>query len=227
MRTFVLGDIHGACRALRQVLDRAQVDYDNDHLIALGDVCDGWPETSACIDELQKFTHLTYLLGNHDFWTLEWMQTGAADPMWLAQGGEATRQSYTEGVPDSHRKFLEKALPYYIEGNKLFVHAGFEPEQPIHLQSISVFAWNRSLARLALQQRNSLTASRLTSYDEVYLGHTVVGTQPVFSHGVWLLDTGAGWSGVLTLMDINTKEIFQSDPVPELYPGVSGRSKHL
>ena len=45
-----MGDIHGAYRALRQCLQRAQFDDENDHLICLGDVCDGWPETKAVIE---------------------------------------------------------------------------------------------------------------------------------------------------------------------------------
>lgn len=31
------------------------------------------------------------------------------------------------------------------------------------------------------------------------------------------LDTGAGHSGRLTIMDISTKKFWQSDPLPELY----------
>jgi serine/threonine protein phosphatase 1 len=31
------------------------------------------------------------------------------------------------------------------------------------------------------------------------------------------MDTGAGWEGKLSLMNITTKEVFQSDPVCELY----------
>jgi serine/threonine protein phosphatase 1 len=53
-RTFVIGDIHGAYRALRQCLQKAAFNYSNDHLICLGDVCDGWPETRESIDELLK-----------------------------------------------------------------------------------------------------------------------------------------------------------------------------
>ena len=41
------------------------------------------------------------------------------------------------------------------------------------------------------------------------------------------MDTAAGWTGVLSMMDIETKEVFISDPVPELYPGVEGRKKKL
>ena len=41
---------------------------------------------------------------------------------------------------------------------------------------------------------------------------------------VWMMDTGAGWSGgVLTMMNIDTKEIFQSDRVDKLYYEYQGR----
>ncbi len=43
MRTFVLGDVHGAARALKQVLERSSFDYSADRLVCLGDVADGWP----------------------------------------------------------------------------------------------------------------------------------------------------------------------------------------
>jgi serine/threonine protein phosphatase 1 len=39
------------------------------------------------------------------------------------------------------------------------------------------------------------------------------------------MDTGAGWQGKLSMMNIDTKEIFQSDPVPDLYPKYRGRAK--
>jgi len=39
------------------------------------------------------------------------------------------------------------------------------------------------------------------------------------------MDTGAGWSGVLSMMNIDTKEIFTSDHVDTLYPGITGRIK--
>jgi len=33
-----------------------------------------------------------------------------------------------------------------------------------------------------------------------------------------MMDTGAGWSGKLTIMDIDTNEFWQSDVVKDLYP---------
>lgn len=42
--TYVMGDIHGAHKAFIQCLERSNFDYDNDILIQLGDVADGWSE---------------------------------------------------------------------------------------------------------------------------------------------------------------------------------------
>ena len=99
-RIFVIGDIHGAYRALMQCLERSNFDYEQDQLICLGDVCDGWPETRRCIEELLTINHLTYILGNHDTWTLDWMKTGNIENIWYVQGGEATIDSYqAQAIP--------------------------------------------------------------------------------------------------------------------------------
>ena len=79
-KTFVMGDIHGAYRALRQCLERSEFDFQTDRLICLGDVCDGWPDTKMCIDELLKIQNLTYVLGNHDMCALQWMRSGESPP---------------------------------------------------------------------------------------------------------------------------------------------------
>lgn len=126
-----MGDIHGAHRALVQCLDRSGFDRDHDELIFLGDVADGWPDTKKCIDELSTVRHLHFILGNHDFWTLEWMMTGIAEDIWRIQGGEATMSSYSGGIPDSHQQMLIKAMPYLQIGNKLFVHAGINVHIPV------------------------------------------------------------------------------------------------
>jgi serine/threonine protein phosphatase 1 len=225
-RVFVIGDIHGAYRALRQCLERSGFDYEHDHLISLGDVCDGWPETKACVDELLQMSHLTYLLGNHDWWALEWMRSGLADSVWLKQGGQATVDSYHQGVPDDHRALFSRALLHYVYKNRLFVHAGIDPGVDIEDQVIETLLWDRTLALQAFDRREKSSRDKLTSFDEVYLGHTPIPyPAPIRSFEIWLMDTGAGWSGVLSMMDIETHEIFTSDPVPSLYPGVQGRKK--
>ena len=65
-RTFVLGDLHGNIKALKQVLKTSSFKYNKDELIVLGDVCDGWAYVNECIDELLKIKNLKFIMGNHD-----------------------------------------------------------------------------------------------------------------------------------------------------------------
>lgn len=227
-RKFVMGDIHGAYRALIQCLERSKFNYKADVLIFLGDVADGWPETKACVDQLLQIRNLVYVLGNHDFWTLEWMEFGDADEVWLSQGGLATVNSYHSGVPKRHVDFFKNAASYHIDNDKLFVHAGIDPDIPIHLQGNTTFLWDRTLAYRALENYTKNIQEKITDYNEVYIGHTpITELKPIKSGEVWLMDTGAGWSGVLSMMDIESKEVFTSDLVPTLYPGVEGRKRRI
>ncbi len=225
-RTFVIGDIHGAYRALRQCLDRSRFDYDNDYLICLGDVTDGWPETKASIDELIRIKNLTHILGNHDWWALQWMNGVKNEDLWFQQGGQATVDSYAGVVPPEHITYLANASLYHLQENKLFVHAGIDPLLPLDEQGSETFLWDRALAARVLTMYPTSPEERISTFDEIYIGHTVIPfPHPIYSAGVWLMDTGAGWSGVLSMMDINTREIFTSDPVIGLYPGVEGRAR--
>ena len=225
-RVYVIGDIHGAYHALRQCLERSHFDYDNDRLICLGDVADGWPDTKRSIDELMRVKHLIYILGNHDWWTLEWMLSGKIETIWYNQGGKATVNSYKDGIPATHIKFLQDAVIYHVYKNKLFVHAGIDPGAPLEGQDQDTCLWDRSLASFALTQYGNPDSRKVTSFDEIYIGHTPIPySKPIMSLGIWLMDTGAGWSGVLSMMDVDTKETFTSDPVPSLYPGTAGRKR--
>jgi len=55
------------------------------------------------------------------------------------------------------------------------------------------------------------------NYDEIYIGHNPTikfgETEPQKICNVWALDTGAGWGARLTIMDINTKQFWQSDKI--------------
>ena len=110
--------------------------------------------------------------------------------------------------------FFQKALPYFLENNRLFVHAGIDPRKPLEQQDLDTFLWDRSLVQQALDTYKQNINRKLTPFDEVYVGHTpILLKQPTKSCGIWLMDTGAGWSGVLSMMNVETKEVFVSDPV--------------
>jgi serine/threonine protein phosphatase 1 len=221
-RRGVIGDIHGAHKALVQCLERSAFDLQNDLLICLGDLCDRWPETNQVIETLLKVKNLVLLLGNHDEWALEWFLHKKAPDIWISQGGDATRHSYPTGVPQEHIALLREALLYYETDNRLFVHAGFDPKQAIEKQSQHVLLWDRNFIQSAFHYNRDGEPHHVTTYDEVYIGHTPTlnfgQTLPIHVCEVYLIDTGAGWmGGVLTIMDIDSKEYFQSDPVDQLY----------
>jgi serine/threonine protein phosphatase 1 len=50
--------------------------------------------------------------------------------------------------------------------------------------------------------------------------------EPINKANVWNLDTGAAFTGALTIMDVNTKEFWQSDPLPSLYTDEKGRNNY-
>lgn len=238
-RTFVIGDIHGADEAFRQVLDRASFDRHSDRLICLGDVCDRRPGVRQCIDELLKIKHLVMIKGNHDLWALEWMMRGG-DPgsvseAWYMQGGSDTIDSYRDGIPESHVELLRSAKYYHVENSRMFVHGGFDHRYPVEKQDPNDLVWDRSLVHAAAKCKDPTT--RLGNYLEIFVGHTptinfirkvpgmsdhifkerksVAGSvldYPLKLCNVWLMDTGAGWSGGrLSMMNPDTGTVVRSD----------------
>ncbi len=228
MKIFVLGDIHGAYKALVQCFDRSRFNYEKDRLIVLGDVCDGYPETKQCIDELLKIRHCDYIIGNHDLWALDWAMHGKKEDIWLTQGGRNTIASYgIDGMPQTHIDFLKNAHAWIELEDKLFVHGGFDPKKPIANQSLQTLVWDRDLIGEAWKKYLTAEDYRYTDFAEIYLGHTTTqlfhSLKPLQLCNIWMLDTGAGWSGKLTIMDVTTKEYWQSDLMPQLYPYVQAR----
>ncbi len=222
MKIFVIGDIHGTYKALLQCFDRSGFDYQKDRLIVLGDVCDRYAQVNFCFEELLKIKHCDYIIGNHDLWALDWALKGIKDNVWLSEGGTATIESYTgAAMPQLHIDFLKNAV-YYLEINdKIFVHGGFDPEKPITAQDKNNFVWDRTLIAHAGRINSINPNYQLSEYKEIYLCHTPTtnlgSDQPMKLCNVWDLDTGAGWGHKLTIMNIDTKEYWQSDPTLVLY----------
>jgi serine/threonine protein phosphatase 1 len=60
-----------------------------------------------------------------------------------------------------------------------------------------------------------------TSFNEIFIGHTSTVNwktdQPMKAANIHNLDTGGGYAGRLTIMELESKQFWQSDPVKELY----------
>lgn len=223
-KTFVIGDIHGRLNALNEVLELSKFRDDTDTLIVLGDVVDGGSKTRGVIDRLLKIKNRVDILGNHDAWAMQWIDNGSSfgDYMlWHLQGGDATESSYGNdplNVPESHRAFFKGMIPYYIDDmNRVFVHGGFKLRKSIRKQEMRVLLWDRSLVNRARYTKVSL-------YNHVFVGHT--STQlfkkitPITVNNFTMCDTGAGWSGKLSLINVNNlDEYYQSRiQVPRIEP---------
>lgn len=225
MKTYAIGDIHGAYKAMMQCFERSKFDYKKDRLIVMGDVCDGYPEVRQCIDELLKIKHCDLIIGNHDMWALDWALRGDKPEIWTKQGGDRTMASYDGGpMPQTHIDFLKSGHLWLEVGNKLFVHAGFVPDLPLEQNSAQVLVWDRDLLKDAWEAANYRREAQITKYDDIFIGHTTTELyrtlEPIHVCNVWDLDTGAGWSGKLTIMDIDTKEYWQSELSKDLYGGL-------
>lgn len=242
-RTLVMGDLHGAYRALEQVLERANFVPGEDRLIFLGDVCDGWPDVPQCIEKLMAIG-AECIWGNHDEWAWEWIVTGHPEEGWLHQGGMATYLSF-----DKDREWALRQYRGYFEGLKdyiydkerdfLYVHGGlphYFRHQKALMPTREAITWDRSLweAAMALWHHDAFdptdSSVKLTAYKKVFIGHTQTNhlgfPEPVEAGGVVMMDQGAGWPpGRLSLMDVDTGEVWQSDRARDLYPGVKGRGK--
>lgn len=242
MRTLAIGDIHGGLRGLTQLLERAKVAKD-DQLIFVGDYVDGWSESAQVIQfliELAKTNDCIFIKGNHDVWCEDWLRTNQADSVWLAHGGQGTVESYASFSNEEkkqHLYFFDDMSLYHIDdNNRLFIHAGFTSMDGVQKErNFRNFYFDRTLWEMAVTMDNrikkdsELYPNRLKHYSEIYIGHTPTinfyRDKPMHAINVWNIDTGAAFTGKLSAIDIDTKEIFQSDTLKDLYPNEQGRNK--
>lgn len=144
-------------------------------------------------------------------------------------------------IPESHVELLESQVPYYQDkDNNLFVHGGFNRHTPIEEQDEFVFYWDRDLWSQALSFKAMVKVQMGEDskdwqpkfkingdFKEIFLGHTQTQfwgeSTPMNAANIWNMDTGGGWFGHVTIMDIKTKEYWQSDDARSLYPEFKGR----
>ena len=233
-----MSDSHGGYKAMVQCLERSGFDLEKDTLFFLGDVVDGWSETRESIDLLLSLHHLVHLLGNHDQWALQYYsgkmtEDDSSLDLWLMQGGAATCKSYgpEKPMPEEHLGFLHNAKPYHVtEDNILLVHAGFDMDKPIAETDTNYLIWNRDFVKDRYYQYKYEHPTQIALYKEVYIGHTPTislgqhHTKPLQMANVTLTDTGAAFSGCLSMMDMDSREVWQSDQVMRLYPSEEGRN---
>lgn len=249
-RQLVIGDIHGALKALIQVLELSNYNNQEDQLIFLGDYVDGWSESSEVVQYLieledQAKYKSIFIMGNHDIWCRNWLNTGEAKLIWTEQGGQSTIESYVRTghlVDQKHKNFFNNLKPYHWdkENNRVFVHGGYTSAEGIGNEKYEAeYYWDRELWSVALVGDTLLKSKNvpeeykklpriLRPHKEIFIGHTNTmmwnRVYPMKACNVWNVDTGAGFNGRLTCMDVETKEFWQSEFSKDLYNEERGRN---
>ena len=141
------------------------------------------------------------------------------------------------GARQRHIQFFNQMKDYHIDqNNNLFIHAGFSsmhgPAKEIYASN---FSWDRTLWEMAIAMDKKIAVDskfypkRLKLFNQIFIGHTPTidydTDKPINALNLWNVDTGAAFDGKLTVMDIETKEFWQSDGVRNLYPNEKGRNK--
>lgn len=239
-RTFVIGDIHGALRALQQLIAKIKPSTD-DTLIFLGDYVDGWPDSAQVIDfliGLEQQYKCIFIKGNHDILCESWLQGRLIKTDWVLKKGKSTMESYQglgHEMKQKHIDFFSRLSLFHIDQqNRLYVHAGFKNNDGPRLESPDTnLTVDRSLWELALTMDKRVNAypglypKRLQLFSQIFIGHTPTllndMSTPMNACNVWNLDTGAGYYGKLSALEIHSLQVLQSDAVTELYPEHCGK----
>ncbi len=170
MRTFVVGDIHGRCAQLLNLLDMLPRDPKTDTLVLLGDLIDRGADAPGCVSHAMKLCQenperVICLRGNHEQMLMDFLD--GQSNLWLSPvvGGERTFEQYTgrsikvdsekdldemrelfaRSFPAEQLAFLEE-LPFYYEDEfAIYVHAGLdEGKHPSESSPMSLL-WMRDM----------------------------------------------------------------------------------
>lgn len=168
---------------------------------------------------------------------LSYLKHSRPDEPWYSYNQFGVTESIkTNDIPDQHISFFNNQLDYYIDDQRdmLFVHGGFNRHYPL-IEQGDILWWDRDLWSQALSYESMGVGpldkkppfKMVDEFKEIFIGHTSTQfwkeDEPMHAANIWNLDTGGGWHGKVSIMDVDTKEFWQSDSGRELYPEFKGR----
>lgn len=204
-RLIAIGDIHGHALALQGLLGLIRPEPE-DVIITLGDVVNRGPDSRGVIESLlrlQERCSLIPLLGNHEEMMLDVRHDQYAMDRWRSHGGTETLLSYganlvVNNIPESHWQFLESFRSYHETEEYIFTHANFIWHSAMDQQPESLLRWTSLEDAEPRPHISGKTA---------ILGHTP--GQIRNRRHYRCIDTGCGFGGRLTAMNILTGQCWQ------------------
>lgn len=211
VRTYAVGDVHGRLDLLQSAA-KAIANHAGDarfRVVFLGDYIDRGPDSRGVVHflmGLQKLWSVVCLKGNHeDLMVQAVTQPGAgALARWMANGGEATLQSYgvdverdlAEQIPPAHVRWMMSLPRTTGDGHRIYVHAGLLPGTPVHRQSERTCLWIRE--RFLQARPGDFEAHVVHGHTPLWEGKPDAAEPELLEHRT-NLDTGAFATGVLVV----------------------------
>jgi serine/threonine protein phosphatase 1 len=208
-RIIAIGDIHGHAKALSDLVGLIDV-QPSDTLVTLGDYVDCGPDAKNVLNqliELQKRCNFIALMGNHEEMMLGAWEGRDNFEFWMQFGGDATLKSYGSAqamnlIPHRHGDFLKNLKLYHETEHHFFIHANYFPNRPIDRQDRQTALW-RPLTGRDIPGRHY-------SQKVAIVGHTPTTNRAILDLGhLKCIDTGCGYGGLLTALDVMTGKVWQ------------------
>jgi serine/threonine protein phosphatase 1 len=196
--TYVIPDIHGRDDLLGEALAgiAAHSHGDAGVIVTIGDYVDKGPQSKQVIDRLLSGVadggRLVALKGNHDAMMVEALRDPKKMASWLGKGGDAALASYGDDpatVPHAHIVWLDQLRLMHVDKNRIYVHAGVDPDIPLDRQSETTL----------LTKRYPKGFSGGYGERHVVHGHDNDPDGPLLFEGRTNLDTTAWRTGRLTV----------------------------
>lgn len=138
-------------------------------------------------------------------------------------GGVKTNLTYLD-IPESHRDYWNNSVYYYVDDkNNLYIHGGMNRHKPIKEHTPIELMWDRDFWASALSYKQANAKGYKfkikEDWNNIFIGHTstmIWDTDKPMSAAedkIWNLDTGGGFKGKITVMNVDTKEYWQSETV--------------
>ncbi len=222
MRTLAVGDIHGKLDLFNQLLAEMQYKPHEDFLVLIGDLVDRGENSKGVVERAMQLKQeapdtVVILKGNHEVMMLNSMlrpNTEYSDA-WLKTGGLDCLKSYTDdegkvSVPEEHIEFLNNLPVWYEDDHAIYVHASLPKMtdgsflHPSFSPDSSELMWGRN-RRFFSEYDGKL----------VIFGHTIVGQMFGEWGQVWQredligVDTGAYMTGVLSAVEMPSRQVYQ------------------
>ena len=234
MKTFIIGDVHGRCAQLHNLLDLLDRDETSDTLVFIGDLIDRGADVPGCVELVRKICsenpeRVICLRGNHEQMLLDfidgantiWVDTSTGSDQTFAQYTgqplrlrteadlDAARSLIAQSVPGEQLEFFRTLPLYHEDEHALYVHAGLEDGKHPRDSSPHELLWSRNMDFF-----------KSYSGKPCVFGHTPTAFLPLRGrlgrHGIYLfhsaigIDTGYNLHSPLSCLSLPDFTLYQT-----------------